>query len=170
MDASPYESSDMPPPDLDSHFIILTPLATVAAYTFNAVTLQLSCTATTHLRTFESSEFTIPSSLVPTLLQRTIPHPSYVDIIPFPGVRDRLLRSIQIIDQDKLSEDLVQDAFRVWGNAAWDEAGWEVSETFARKWWFLIDDTLLRATNFWRRQRSKGTLVMTDNGEVSVAM
>ncbi|KAF4954805.1 hypothetical protein FSARC_12022 [Fusarium sarcochroum] len=172
MDASPplYGSSDMPPPDLDTHFIILTPLATVAAYTFNAVTLQLSCTDTTHLRTFESSESAIPFSLAPTQLQRTIPHPSYVEIIPFPGVRDRLLRSLQIIDQEKLSEDLVQDAFRVWGNAAWDEAGWEVSETFARKWWFLIDDAVLRATNFWRRQRSDGALVMTDNGEVSVVM
>ncbi|KAK5997942.1 hypothetical protein PT974_00310 [Cladobotryum mycophilum] len=110
----------------------------------------------------------MPSHLTPTQLQKTIPHLPFVDIIPIPGVRDRLLRSADAVDQAKLMQDLVEDAFRVWGDAAWDGMGWEVSETFARKWWFLIDEQLLNATNFWRRQRLEGTLLMNEGGDVSV--
>ncbi|KAM0248850.1 hypothetical protein ACHAQJ_009282 [Trichoderma viride] len=155
-----------PPPYLDSSFIVLASTNTVSAYTSNAVLLQISC-ATTHPRTFDVLHSPTPTSLEPTLLQKTIPHPPFVDIIPFPGVRNRLIRSLDVIDLAKLSQDLVQDAFRVWGQAAWDGTGWEVSETFARRWWFLMDEQLINVTNFWRRQRLEGPLLMS-SGEVSV--
>lgn len=155
-----------PPPNLDSKYILLASTDIIAAYTSNATLLHISCT-TTQPRTFDVSHSPAPTSLVPTLLQKTVPHPPFIDIIPFPGVRNRLIRSLEVIDQAKLSRDLVDGAFRVWGHVSWDGTGWEVSEAFVRKWWFLVDEQLLNITNFWRRQRLEGALLIT-NGEVSV--
>jgi hypothetical protein len=155
-----------PPPNLDSSFIFLASTNTVSAYISNAVLLHISCTST-HSRTFDVSQSLTPTSLEPTLLQKTVPHPPLVDIIPFPGVRNRLIRSLDVIDLEKLSHDLVDGAFRVWGNTTWDGTGWEVSEAFARRWWFLMDEQLINVTNFWRRQRLERALLM-NSGEVSV--
>jgi hypothetical protein len=37
---------------------------------------------------------------------------------------------------------------------------WEIDETFARKWWFLMDETVLASTNFWRAQRGDIPLIL----------
>ncbi|KAL7933099.1 hypothetical protein V8C35DRAFT_304921 [Trichoderma chlorosporum] len=155
-----------PPSNFDQNFLSLASTSIIAAYISNATLLHISCTSTDP-RTFSLTHFAVPTSLEPTLLQKTIPHPPVIDIIPFPGVRNRLLRSLDVIDLDKLSQDLVDGAFRVWGHTTWDGIGWEVSETFARRWWFLMDEQLINVTNFWRRQRFEGALIL-HNGEVSV--
>lgn len=139
-------------PGLDAQFLLLTSLTTVAALSSNATLLHIPCEIPS-IDTFNPSQVSVPSTLSPTDLQKTIPHPPFVDVIPFPGVRDRLLRSRAVIDLEKLTIDLTDGAFKVWGSVPWDGTGWEVSEEFAKKWWFLIDGELLRATNFWRRQR-----------------
>ncbi|KAL7904903.1 hypothetical protein GGI35DRAFT_189723 [Trichoderma velutinum] len=157
---------ESPPSSLNQEFLFLTSTNIIAAYIANATLLHISCT-TTHPRTFQLTNSSTPASLEPTLLQKTIPHPPVIDIIPFPGVRNRLIRSLDVIDLGKLSQDLVDGAFRVWGHAAWDGTGWEVSEAFARRWWFLMDEQLIRVTNFWRRQRLEGELILR-NEEVSV--
>ncbi|PNP56376.1 hypothetical protein THARTR1_03532 [Trichoderma harzianum] len=154
------------PPNLNEEFLFITSNNMISACTANATLLQISCT-TTHPRTFHITNSKAPASLEPTLLQKTIPHPPVIDIIPFPGVRNRLIRSLDVIDLGKLSQDLVDGAFRVWGHAAWDGTGWEVTETFARRWWFLMDEQLIGVTNFWRRQRLEGELILK-NDEVSV--
>ena len=41
-----------------------------------------------------------------------------------------------------------------------DPIGWEVTAEFAEKWWFLLDDTILRGSNFWRSQRGEQALVI----------
>ncbi|KAK4067298.1 uncharacterized protein Triagg1_7741 [Trichoderma aggressivum f. europaeum] len=153
-------------PNLNEECIFLTSNNIISACTANATLLQISC-ASTHPRTFHITDSKAPASLEPTLLQKTIPHPPVIDIIPFPGVRNRLIRSLDVIDLIKLSQDLVDGAFRVWGNAAWDGTGWEVTEAFARRWWFLMDEQLIGVTNFWRRQRLEGQLILK-NDEVSV--
>ncbi|UKZ48350.1 hypothetical protein TrVGV298_002573 [Trichoderma virens] len=155
-----------PPPNLEQKILFLASNSIVTAYISNATLLNLSCT-TTHPRTFHLTHSSAPTSLEPTLLQKTIPHPPLIDIIPFPGVRNRLIRSLDAIDLEKLSQDLVDDAFRVWGHTAWDCTGWEVSELFAKRWWFLMDEQLINVTNFWRRQRLEGALIVS-NGEVFV--
>ncbi|KAK0762741.1 hypothetical protein N5P37_005559 [Trichoderma harzianum] len=160
----PYPET--PPLNLNQEFLFLTSTNIIAAYIANATLLQISCT-TTHPRTFHITTSSAPASLEPTLLQKTIPHPPVIDIIPFPGVRNRLIRSLDVIDLGKLSQDLVDGAFRVWGHAAWDGMGWEVTEAFARRWWFLMDEQLISVTNFWRRQRLENELIMR-NDEVSV--
>lgn len=44
---------------------------------------------------------------------------------------------------------------KVWGNTPWMEMGWEISEMFAVKWWFLMSDEILAGTNFWRGTRGE---------------
>ena len=51
---------------------------------------------------------------------------------------------------------------KVWGNIPWDETGWEIGERFAMKWWFLMDDEVLRTTNFWRASRTDETLSLRE--------
>jgi hypothetical protein len=81
----------------------------------------------------------LPSSIAPTSLQRSVPHLSYLDMLPWASIRDRLLASITTINQA-------------------DPIGWEVSEEFAKKWWFLVDEGVIQTTNFWRSQRGEKPL------------
>ncbi|RSL86433.1 hypothetical protein CEP51_002793 [Fusarium floridanum] len=148
-------------PGLDAQFLLLTSLTTVAALSSNAALLHIPCEVPS-IDIFNPSHASLPPTLTPTELQKTIPHPPFVDVIPFPGVRDRLLRSLAVIDLEKLTIDLTGGAFKVWGSVPWDGTSWEVSEEFAKKWWFLIDENLLRATNFWRRQRLESNILASD--------
>jgi hypothetical protein len=60
---------------------------------------------------------------------------------------------MSVINEEQLCNDLQNGAMAVWGDVAWDPLGWEVSEDFTQKWWFLLDEEVIRASNFWRRQR-----------------
>ncbi|RSM12408.1 hypothetical protein CEP52_002497 [Fusarium oligoseptatum] len=152
---------DILQPGLNAQFLLLTSLTTVAALSSNAALLHIPCEVPIN-DIFNPSRASLPSTLIPTELQKNIPHPPFVDVIPFPGVRDRLLRSLAVIDLEKLTIDLTDGAFKVWGSVPWDGTSWEVSEEFAKKWWFLIDGELLRATNFWRRQRLEPSISAND--------
>lgn len=144
--------------DVTLNCIFMESIPTVMAYTLNASLLQIPCSPVSQLRTYSPVSLSLPSQLIPTQAQRTIPHPSFVDIIPFPNFRDRILNSLHGIRLEVLAQDLVRDAFRIWGRDSWDATGWEVSEEFANTWLFLIDDELFRVTNFWRKQKLKPPL------------
>ncbi|KAJ3527150.1 hypothetical protein NM208_g10847 [Fusarium decemcellulare] len=150
-----------PRPRIDPEFLFLTSLTTIAALSSNATLLQISCEAPT-TSTFNPPDASVPSPLKPTNLQKTVPHPSFVDVIPFPGVRNRILRSLAVIDLEKFTTDLTEGAFKVWGSTPWDGTSWEVDEAFAKRWWFLVDEQLLSATNFWRRQRLEPAIAASD--------
>lgn len=96
----------------------------------------------------------LPEDLVPTELQETIEHHPWLDLLPWPAVRDRILSFLPLIDEDDLCRDLHRDpGFRVWGSIPWSHRSWEVSESFLEKWWFLLDRQVVRDANFWRQQR-----------------
>ncbi|KAF4468119.1 hypothetical protein FALBO_4994 [Fusarium albosuccineum] len=156
---SPQDSLSRP--QIDPEFLFLTSLTTIAALSSNATLLQISCEVPT-ISTFNPPDASVPSPLKPTNLQKTVPHPSFVDVIPFPGVRNRILRSLAVIDLEKFTTDLTEGAFKVWGSTPWDGTSWEVSEAFAKRWWFLVDEQLLSATNFWRRQRLEPAIAASD--------
>ncbi|KAK5806404.1 hypothetical protein VI817_000662 [Penicillium citrinum] len=109
-----------------------------------------------------------PASLRPTDLQREIPHHPWLDIFPFPRMRDNLIRAGDHLDDDELCHDLTAfwDTHRsnasilVWG-APWDPQNWEVNEDFAKKWGTFLQGCpeLLRSTNFWRVHRGEKPLV-----------
>ncbi|KAF5013628.1 hypothetical protein FDECE_389 [Fusarium decemcellulare] len=154
-------TNTQPRPRIDPEFLFLTSLTTIAALSSNATLLQISCEVPT-ISTFNPPDASVPSPLKPTNLQKTVPHPSFVDVIPFPGVRNRILRSLAVIDLEKFTTDLTEGAFKVWGSTPWDGTSWEVSQAFARRWWFLVDEQLLSATNFWRRQRLEPAIAASD--------
>jgi hypothetical protein len=92
---------------------------------------------------------TFPTDLCPTAMQKGITHHSWLDLFPFPGMRDNILRGIQRgqLDEDQLCDELCCDLLNlkagsassliVWGNS-WDAKGWEFSYEFFLKWGVLF--------------------------------
>ncbi|KAG0650758.1 hypothetical protein D0Z07_2195 [Hyphodiscus hymeniophilus] len=125
---------------------------------------------------FESNDSTIsrlclslPPSLHPTVLQRTVPHHPYIDLFPFPAMRDFLIHMGDDIDDDSLCADVAGDApdsgssehtgIIVWGEP-WDPFGWEVTESLwiKRSNFFKGVPGILHATNHWRQLRGEPPL------------
>lgn len=71
-----------------------------------------------------------------------------------------MLQSQYVIDGVEIWGDITRD-IKVWGSTPWDDRGWEIGERFALKWWFLLDDEILKTTNFWRGAREEEGLSMS---------
>lgn len=56
-----------------------------------------------------TTDRTIPANLLPTQLQMNSPHPSSMDILPFPELRDNLIRRQYMFDHKRFLQDLVGD-------------------------------------------------------------
>lgn len=105
--------------------------------------------------------------LRPSILQQTVLHHPWIDMLPVPNIRDNLLRAEGTYDEDDLCNDLVDfdgichemTGLIIWGQP-WETSGWEVSETFQRKWpWVLKGcEDLYAATNRWRALRGEEPL------------
>ncbi|OOF97366.1 hypothetical protein ASPCADRAFT_143779 [Aspergillus carbonarius ITEM 5010] len=114
-----------------------------------------------------SQHTTVPLSLKPTTLQRAIPHHPWLDIFPFPQIRDNLILAGEALDDHEFCHDLIgfwdtrrSDAtLLVWGLPS-NPRNWEVTENFARKWsWLLRGCTeILISTDSWRVQRGEKPL------------
>ncbi|KAJ8097668.1 hypothetical protein POJ06DRAFT_283075 [Lipomyces tetrasporus] len=117
------------------------------------------------------SDFSLPLSLRPTVLQRTISHHPWLDFFPIPKMRDNLLSAGDSFDDEELCLDILQvpeasagmagmAGLIVWGEP-WDPYGWEVTEAFVKKWGWIVRDCqeILVSTNYWRDQRGEEPLV-----------
>ncbi|KAB5530389.1 hypothetical protein GE09DRAFT_1041313 [Coniochaeta sp. 2T2.1] len=112
-----------------------------------------------------------PVSLSPTLLQRTVEHHPWIDLFPLPQMRDNILRTGVSYDDGPLCQVLVDDrrclgawsGLIVWGDP-WDTYSWEVSEEFARDWFWVIRGCweLFKSTNVWRTRRGERKLFPDD--------
>ncbi len=115
----------------------------------------------------------LPPSLHPTVLQRTVPHEAWVDIIPHPRFRDNCILAVGTFDEDEFWSDTIGGLFEgfpaseiehrgviVW-SSPWSISGWEVSEGFWCKWSWLLEGCrdMLYATNYWRGRRGEEPLV-----------
>ncbi|KAI5921701.1 hypothetical protein F4810DRAFT_702194 [Camillea tinctor] len=97
-----------------------------------------------------------PGNLVPTALQRAIPHHPWIDLFPLPRMRDNFLVAVSRI----LSEE---EEFQLWDDVieSRSESGWsgliEMTVPFLRRWAWLLDgcEEILEATNYWRRRRGE---------------
>ncbi len=117
--------------------------------------------------TESSSLTTYPQALRPTEVQRAIEHHPWIDLWPMPKMRDNLLLAGDSYDEDQLCNDLVeftdisneQTGLIVWSDPS-DTMGWEVSETFLRKWGWTVKGCveLLESTNYWRGRRGEKPL------------
>ncbi|KAI0469191.1 hypothetical protein F4859DRAFT_487295 [Xylaria cf. heliscus] len=108
----------------------------------------------------------LPRALLPTETQIAVRHHPYIDIFPFGSLRDKLILAEGTVDEYELCADLggknsttEHTGLIVWGDP-WDPMAWELSEYVAIKWGRLFGscETLLTATNYWRRQRGEPPL------------
>jgi hypothetical protein len=110
----------------------------------------------------------LPPSLQPTIFQLTIPHHSWIDLIPVPEIRDNLLHlDVNSYDAAQLCRDMRgfqevaggRGGVAVWGQS-WDPHGWEISPAFAQKWPWVVQrcERLLKSTNYWRGIRGEPPL------------
>ncbi|KAK9451595.1 uncharacterized protein V1518DRAFT_408993 [Limtongia smithiae] len=102
----------------------------------------------------------IPPSLVPTELQGLIPHVQYIDALPFASLRNTLLEHLNLgkLDEIEFCKDLLNDGFRIWGGDPTLPQAWEITDGFAAKWGFLMDDSIFDTAKFWAGQRNLGCL------------
>jgi hypothetical protein len=109
----------------------------------------------------------LPPGLQPTVVQRTIPHHPWLDLLPIPQMRDNLISAGESYNETQLCLDLKgygsvhtgQTGIIIWKDP-WDPTGWEVSESFAHSWGWVIQGCwdLFRYTNSWRAQRNEKPL------------
>ncbi|KAL5350821.1 hypothetical protein ACLOAV_004392 [Pseudogymnoascus australis] len=109
-----------------------------------------------------------PASLQPTALQRKVPHHPWIDLFPFPALRDNILSQGEDFDDDDLCYDLVEvchapserSGLIVWSDP-WDPLGWEATTEFISKWGWMLRGCpeLLFSTNQWRGKRGEEAIV-----------
>jgi hypothetical protein len=107
-----------------------------------------------------------PVNLLPTRLQCSMEHHPWVDVFPWPKMRDNMLQAFQypeVCDEDQLCREIVEygdensePLLIVWGDAC-NPQNWEVTPEFLRKWGWLLNgcEEFLDATNRWRVKRSE---------------
>lgn len=105
-----------------------------------------------------------PRSLRPTPLQKTKEHHPWIDLFPHAQMRDNMLTRLEEYDEDQLCADTIgwhhapmgTCGMIVWKDP-WDPSGWEISETFAKQWPWVVAgcDDLLKYTNEWREKRGE---------------
>ncbi|KAJ4855944.1 hypothetical protein T069G_09312 [Trichoderma breve] len=119
--------------------------------------------------------FRLPKSLAPTALQRSIPHHPWIDILPYPQMRDNLLllesgvsttMEKRQYDADSLCHWMVgldtcqkESGLILWGDP-WDLASWEVTAEFLNEWGWTLEGCvdLFRSTDYWRARRGERPL------------
>jgi hypothetical protein len=119
-----------------------------------------------HLATLAALTASLPASLRPTELQLSTPHHAYIDMIPSPMLRDRLIaigpaNSNTFMMQACTIACDIEDSgqMTIWGEDWLNEFCWEFSQSVLERWggWLLTPEWGQRA-NFWRRQRGASVL------------
>ncbi|GJC87783.1 hypothetical protein ColLi_10621 [Colletotrichum liriopes] len=100
-----------------------------------------------------------------------IVHHPWIDLFPFPRLRDNVLLGVAagLLDDDELCADILEvkdedlsgrPSLIVWGEPS-DWMAWEANEAFFRKWGFLARGCheILRSTNHWRAKRGEKGIV-----------
>ncbi|KAJ8118448.1 hypothetical protein OPT61_g581 [Boeremia exigua] len=108
-----------------------------------------------------------PSNLKPTQIQLSIKHHPWIDCLPWPQLRNNLLRAFEVAvcDEDELCHDIcdltdsIEPMILIWGTSE-DPRNWEVSDGFLRKWaWLLYGcGQALTSTNYWRAKRGENLI------------
>ena len=120
----------------------------------------------THLATLTALAPTLPLQLKPTELQLRTPHHAYIDMIPSPMLRERLItvgpaNSNTFMTQVCTIACEIEDTgqMTVWGEDWLNEFAWEFSADVLERWggWLLTWEWGQRA-NYWRRQRGAPVL------------
>jgi Domain of unknown function (DUF3425) len=91
-----------------------------------------------------ASYMRLPPHLRPTSLQIKRSHKPYIDLLPFPNLRMRIISAITqeppAIDEFDLKHDIMHDGVICWSGGRpsagqpWDMRSWEIAPWFKRKW------------------------------------
>lgn len=94
--------------------------------------------------------------LAPTRLQHEVQHHPYIDLLPFCGLRDNLLVALDCgaLDEPELCADIDRH-LRVWGRLPQLAMSYEWAPEFVDKWAWVLDEEVLKVSNFWRGQRGE---------------
>ena len=124
------------------------PLTVYAALYINGTILGLSCSAC-FASTSPMPSPGHPAALHPTDTQLLTIHPRWYDRLPFPKMRDTLIKLIGVIDEEQLLRDLF--TMPSWNidtsssrrngteSACWDTRVWKMEKEWAAKWgWLMI--------------------------------
>ncbi|KAG6890906.1 hypothetical protein C0995_000863 [Termitomyces sp. Mi166 len=117
-----------------------------------------------HLDNYKrNNQYCLPSSLRPSVVQRTIPHESVIDGILHAELRDRM---ILLRSRYDLVECLIdyRRSVTIHGDDVLAHSNWEIGEKFLRQYGFLIDKATLAITNRWRKERGEPEIRLSDIG------
>ncbi|KAB2102603.1 hypothetical protein AG0111_0g8949 [Alternaria gaisen] len=108
-----------------------------------------------------------PACLQPTELQSSIEHHPWLDLFPWPKVRDNMLQAFQRTEPVDYEDELCIDVCEynhldrrpiliVWGPPE-DHRSWEIDPIFLKKWGWLLSGCpeVYEATNYWRGTRGE---------------
>ncbi|KAL6922472.1 hypothetical protein FSST1_006498 [Fusarium sambucinum] len=116
------------------------------------------------------SAINYPSDLRPSLLQKSMVHHPWIDLLPFAALRDNILRFMALgyMDDGDLCDDILGlhegalsegPAMIVWGEPSLSTS-WEVNTAFLRKWGWIVRGCpqIITATNVWRIRRGENPI------------
>ncbi|KAF4471741.1 DUF3425 domain [Fusarium albosuccineum] len=116
----------------------------------------------------------LPASWRPTPSQLMVPHHPMFDLLPWPGVRERVITIMSLPDElrpPNAQEPLAMVNFaydiedgaegvRIYGEDPYDANNWELGQVAFERWWFLFDSKIIETSNQWRRMRGAPPLLM----------
>jgi hypothetical protein len=82
-----------------------------------------------------------PLPLHPTETQLMVVHPRWIDRLPFPKMRDSLIRLRGVVDEEEILKDFfTMPSFRIEGGGeSWDPGAWRMEKEWEGKWgWLMI--------------------------------
>lgn len=123
----------------------------------------------------------LPQTWQPTTAQILIPHHPILDLLPWPSVRENIIRVLTLPEEvrppiAKSATALVQfvydlkdnaEGIRIWGGDTYDPASWEVGQLLFERWWFIFDREIVAQSNMWRDLRGAARLRISRPDETS---
>ncbi|UPL00052.1 hypothetical protein LCI18_010986 [Fusarium solani-melongenae] len=141
--------------------------------------LRSQKTTECEISVFRQTRQSMPTCLQPTQLQMNLPHPTWIDALPFPKFRDNLLRRQNSFHHGQFLSDLVGyltyapiivsegvpvvdetddigNGLILWGEP-FSQENWEFSPEFLIKWaWAVVGcEELVQSSNRWRTVRGE---------------
>jgi hypothetical protein len=115
------------------------PLNVWTALFQNGQILSIVCSTTMASKSPPPTAST-PLSLRPTASQLTTVHFQWIDRLPFPKLRDSLIRLQGVVDLDEFLNDIfVAPSFSIRkGAESWDPRAWSMEGAWAKKWGWLF--------------------------------
>ncbi|KAH6612150.1 hypothetical protein C7974DRAFT_91994 [Boeremia exigua] len=115
------------------------PMTVWTALFLNGQILSIPCSAIIASKSSPSTPST-PITLRPTASQLTTVHFQWIDRLPFPKLRDSLIKLQSVVDMDEFLNDIfVAPSFKIRkGGESWDARAWSMEAGWAQKWGWLF--------------------------------